>query len=100
MTTAYTPERIKVPALAIYAVPASAQELMPRWFKADDPDVRARVETLFPLERENVSRHARWFKAFADGGRMVELSGGHDLFVSNPREVVQQIDAFVAALPR
>ena len=100
MTAAYKPERIRVPALAIYAAPASVAGMMPPWFKADDPDVRARVETLYPLERENVARHARWFKAFAEGGRVTELSGGHDLVVSNPREVVQQIDAFVAALPK
>ena len=98
MTTVYMPERIKVPALAIYAAPSSARELMRPWYTADDPAVRSRVETLYPLERENVARHARWFKAFADGGRVTELSGGHDLVVSNPREVVQQIDAFVSSL--
>jgi pimeloyl-ACP methyl ester carboxylesterase len=98
MTKAYTPERIRVPALAIYAVPTSASELMRPWFKADDPAVRERIETLYPLERENVARHARWFAAFAERGRVVELSGGHDLIVSNPREVLQQIDAFVSSL--
>jgi hypothetical protein len=68
------------------------------WYPADDPAVRERVETLNRLERENVARHARWFAAFAERGRTVELSGGHDLIVSNPREVVQQIDAFVSSL--
>jgi pimeloyl-ACP methyl ester carboxylesterase len=99
MTTAYTPERIRVPALAIYAAPASAAEMMRPWYQADDPAVRERVETLYRLERENVARHARWFAAFAEGGRVAQLSGGHDLFVSNPRDVVQQIDAFVSSLP-
>ena len=36
--------------------------------------------------------------AFSEGEPVVELSGGHDLFVSNPRDVLQQIDAFVASL--
>jgi hypothetical protein len=98
MTKEYMPERIKVPALAIYAAPKSANELMRPSFKADDPAVRERVEALYPLERENVARHARWFAAFAERGRTVELSGGHDLIVTNPREVLQQIDAFVAQL--
>jgi hypothetical protein len=99
MAAAYTPERIRVPALALYAAPASAAEMMRSWYPADDPAVRERVETLYRLERENVARHARWFAAFADGGHVAQLSGGHDLFVSNPREVVQQIDAFVSSLP-
>ena len=94
----YNPERIRVPALAIYAVPKSADELMRPWYDANDPAVRKRVEALYPLERENVARHAKWFGAFAERGRVSELSGGHDLFVSNPREVLEQIDAFVSAL--
>ena len=94
----YSPERIRVPALAIYAVPTSADELMRPWYDAADPAVRKRVETLYPLERENVARHAKWFAAFAERGRVSELSGGHDLFVSNPREVLEQIDAFASAL--
>ena len=49
------------------------------------------VEALYPLERENVARHAK-LDAFAERGRVSELSGGHDLFVSNPREVLEQID--------
>jgi hypothetical protein len=31
-------------------------------------------------------------------GCVSELSGGHDLFVSNPRDVLQQIEAFVSSL--
>ena len=98
MSAAYHPERIRVPALAIYAAPKSADELMRPWYNANDPTVRERVEKLYPLERENVSRHARWFAAFAERGRISELSGGHDLFVSNPREVLQQIDGFVSSI--
>ena len=94
----YNPERIRVPALAIYAVPKSADELMRPWYDAGDPAVRKRVETLYPLERENVARHAKWFAALAERGRVSELSGGHDLVVGNPREVLEQIDAFVDRL--
>jgi len=60
MTVVYDPKRIRVPGLAIYAVPKSAAELMRPWYNADDPAVRERVETLYPLERENVARHAKW----------------------------------------
>ena len=95
----YKPEPIRVPALALYAAPKSADELMRPWYKTDDPvEIRERVERLFPLERENVARHAKWFAAFAERGRVAELSGGHDLFVTNSRDVLEQIDAFVSSL--
>lgn len=67
-------------------------------YAADDPTVRQRAETLYPLERDNVARHARWFAKFAPGGGTVEMSGGHDLVVTNPRELQRQIEAFVAGL--
>ena len=107
----YNPERIRVPALAIYAVPKSADDLMRRGSSdrsafpelvaraADDPAIRERVEKLYLLTRERVRNHEKWFEAFAERGRVVELSGTHDLIISNPREVLQQIEAFVSSLP-
>jgi pimeloyl-ACP methyl ester carboxylesterase len=107
----YDPERIRVPALAIYAVPASADDLMRRGSSdrlalpelvaraADDAALRDRVEKLYLLTRERVRNHEKWFKAFAERGRIEELSGTHDLINSNPREVLRQIEAFVSSLP-
>jgi hypothetical protein len=51
------------------------------------------------VTRERVRKHIKWFETFAERGRVVELSGNHDLIVSNPREVLQQIEAFVSSLP-
>ena len=65
---------------------------------ADDPAVRERIEKLFLLTRERVRKHEKWFEAFAEQGRVVELSGTHHLLISNPREVVEQIDAFTSRL--
>ena len=107
----YNPERIRVPALALYAVPKSADDLMRRGSSdrlpspelvaeaADDPAIRERVEKLFLLTRERVRKHAKWFEAFAERGRVVELSGTHDLIVSNPRQVLEEIQTFLASLP-
>jgi len=107
----YNPERIRMPALAIYAVPKSADDLMRRGSSdrsafpelvaraADDPAIREGVEKLYLLTRERVRKHEKWFEAFAERGRVVELSGTHDLIISNPREVLQQIEAFVSSLP-
>ena len=107
----YNPERIRVPALAIYAVPKSADDLMQRGSSdrlafpelvaraADDPALRERVEQLYRFTRERVSKHEKWFAAFAEQGRVAELSGTHDLVVSNPREVLALVDTFVTSLP-
>jgi pimeloyl-ACP methyl ester carboxylesterase len=108
----YTPEPIRVPALAIYAVPKSADDLMRRGSSdrpaypdlatkaAIDPATREGVEKLFLLTRERVRKHEKWFEAFAERGRVVELSGTHNLVISSPREVREQIDAFLSTLPR
>jgi pimeloyl-ACP methyl ester carboxylesterase len=106
----YNPERIRVPALAIYAVPKSADDMMRRGSSdrlafpelvsdtAADSALRERVEKLYALTRERVRNHAKWFAAFAEQGRVVELSGTHSLVISNPREVLEQIEAFVSSL--
>ena len=98
MSKAYNPERVRVPALAIYAVAKSPADLMRPWYPADDPAMRERVEKLYRLARERFDRHAEWFEAFAEGGRVSELSGAHHLFLSHPRQVLQETDAFVTSL--
>ena len=108
----YKPERIRVPALAVYAVPKSVDDLMRRGSSsrmrfpesfiartANEPALREGIEKLFALTRERFRNHAKWFEAFAEGGRVVELSGNHDLIVSNRSGVLQQIEAFVSSLP-
>jgi non-heme chloroperoxidase len=94
----YNPDRIRVPALAVYAVPKFASDLMQRWYNKDDPAVQQGVEALYRLARERFARHAKWFETFAERGRVTELSGPHHLFVSNPREVLQQLDEFMSSL--
>ncbi len=88
-----------MPALAIYAVPKSATEMIRPWYTSDDPETHGRVEKLYQLTRERFEGHANWFKMFAPQGRVTEISGAHHLFLSNPSEVVQQIEAFVSSLP-
>jgi len=101
----------RLPALAIYAAPKSADDLMRRGSSdraafpklvartTDDPAMGERVEKLYLLTRERVRKHAKWFEAFAERGRVVELSGTHSLVISSPREVLEQIEAFVSSLP-
>jgi non-heme chloroperoxidase len=108
----YNPERIRVPALAVYAAPKSVDDLLRRGSSdrsrfpedviartADDQALRKRIEKLYQLTRKRVEDHENWFKMFAPQGRVTEISAPHFLFVTNPVEVVQQIDAFFSALP-
>lgn len=106
----YNPERIHLPALAVYAIPKSAEDLASRGSSdrlpypelaaraAQDPELRERLEKLFLLTQQRVRKHEKWFEAFAEHGRVVELSGTHHLVISNPREVIEQIDAFTSRL--
>jgi non-heme chloroperoxidase len=99
MAKEYHPDRIRVPALAIYAVPKSAADLMRPWYAADDPAVRERVETLYRLARERFGRHAKWFESFAERGRVSDFSGAHHLFITNAADVLHEIQEFVSSLP-
>jgi len=98
ISEAYNPERIHVPALAIYAVPKLPDDLMQPWYSAGDPAVRQNVETLHKLARERFRRHADWFEAFAERGRVSEIPGAHHLFITHPHEVLRQIEEFVSSL--
>ena len=108
----YHPEPIRVPALAIYAVPKSVDDFLRRGstsrsrFPEDfiastttDPALRARVEKLFQLERARFEGHSGWFRKFAPQARVAEVSGPHYIFLTNTAEVLQQIESFVTTLP-
>ena len=109
----YNPEPIRVPALAIYAVPKSVDDLLRRGSSdrsrfpedfiartAEDPALRDRVERLFQLTRARVEAHANWFRMFAPHGKVVEISGSHFVFLTNTAEVVEEIETFVSAMPK
>jgi pimeloyl-ACP methyl ester carboxylesterase len=108
----YSPDPIRVRALAIYAIPTSSADLIRQGSSdrrpfpgladtvAADPILREQVEKLLELTRERVRKHEKWFATFAPGGRVVELSGTHDLIISNPRAVLDAIDTFASHLPR
>jgi pimeloyl-ACP methyl ester carboxylesterase len=97
---AYNPEPIRVPALAIYAMPKSADDLMRRWYDAGDPHVREAVGTLYRIARERTSRHEAWFRKLSSNGRIIEIAGAHHLFFTNPDEVRRHIDTFMSSLER
>lgn len=99
LTRAYQPEPIRVPAVALYAVPAKSGDLMRPWYDQGDTALRAKVEEVFLLARERYGRHAGWFRAYAENSsRALGLPGQHHLFISHPAEVRAEIEAFASML--
>jgi hypothetical protein len=106
----YKPEPVMVPALAIYAMPKTADDLLRRGSSdrrpfpelseqmARDTVLRGRVEQLFDLTRQRVRKHEQWFEQLAERRQIVELSGPHDLIASNPSEVLDALNGFVGSL--
>jgi pimeloyl-ACP methyl ester carboxylesterase len=107
----YNPERIRVPALAVYSVPKSVDDFLRRGSSsrsrfpedfiaktAADPELRGRIEKLFRLTRKRVDDHENWFRTFAPDAHVTEVSGPHYLFITNQAEVVQQIEGFARSL--
>ena len=97
-TSSYAPQPIRVPAVALYAVPKSLQDAMRPWYDAADPQTQKNVAALFEQQRERCRWHAQWFAEFSQGGRVVEIAGDHHLFLTNPGEVLREIDSFLASL--
>lgn len=106
----YNPERAGVPALALYAAPKSADDLIRHGSSdrlpvpelaakmASDPALREQVEKFYLLTRALVEHHEHWFESLAPRARVVELSGTHDLIIGNTHEVLNQIESFIASL--
>ena len=97
-TSSYSPKPIRVPAIALYAVPKSPQDAMRPWYDAADPRTKENVAALIEQQRASFRRHAQWFAEFSKGGRVAEIPGDHHLFLTNPADVLREIDSFLATL--
>jgi non-heme chloroperoxidase len=88
-------DRIRAPALALYAVPGSAEVLFPYW-QALDPTARVRGQRMF----EALSRvHTRLRDQFRDEvprARVVIIPGArHYIFLTDPGEVTHAMLEFL-----
>lgn len=99
LVRAYQPEPIRVPAVALYAVPAEPSDLMRPWYDRSDPALQSKVEEVFLIARKRLAGHAEWFQALAESSsRVVEVPGQHHLFISHPAKVKAEIGAFASML--
>jgi pimeloyl-ACP methyl ester carboxylesterase len=91
-------ERVRVPALAIFAVQRSARDVDP-WLRTDNPDRLAALEEAYAFG--NAERHSAK-KAFAGGAtnrRVVELKGAnHCVFLSNEIDVLREVRSFMSPM--
>ena len=89
---------LRIPALAIYAIP-DPDEPLPPWFDPDDADLKAAMAEI--ADRAGKSRR-RSIEAFRNGvvkGQVLELPNAkHYLIQSNQKEVLEAIETFAGGL--
>lgn len=91
-------EKVKIPALAIYAL-ANPDAPPPPWYDATDARLVANVvergRIIAAIQRQNIEA----FTSRVENGRVLELgNSSHFVFQSNPREVLDAIEEFDASL--
>ncbi len=92
-------KNIKVPALALYAVPGSPEALNEAWYDQDDPNLQPILEELFEITRKRNMAQVRRFETEVPNGRAIVLEDAdHWIFLSNEEEVLQAIDEFIESL--
>jgi pimeloyl-ACP methyl ester carboxylesterase len=86
---------IPVPTLAIFAIP----HLRDSWIdRSTDPAVRQAGEAYFAAVDALSERQAKALEAGVPTARVVRLHGAHHVFLSNEREVIREMRAFLARL--
>jgi len=91
---------IRVPALAIYARPVSA-DAFPGCRGTDDAAVRQACSELYAWALRHLSDGERLFRTIPSRVQVIDLPGANPfVFLSNEREVTQALDQFVSAVAR
>ena len=94
----YNPAPLRVPAMAIYAVPGQLDDLLRR-YDENDPAIRQKVAELFALAKAQYASEGEWFRSLAGAGsRVTDVPGEHHLFISSPDQVRREIEIFAASL--
>jgi non-heme chloroperoxidase len=90
--------RIRVPVLALFALPASLEDQMKR-YKPQTPSEGAALALRYGLELAWVARNEDALKRGIPGARIVELADANSyIFLSNEADVLREMHAFLAEL--
>ena len=91
---------LKIPALAIYAIEERGGRIPP-WYDPKDAQLRATLERIATIREDLQREQIEQFRRGAAQGEVLELRNArHNIILSNPREVVQAIEAFAGRVPR
>ncbi|MFN0102262.1 MAG: alpha/beta fold hydrolase [Bryobacteraceae bacterium] len=89
---------IRAPALAIFAVQRSARDVDP-WLRTQDPVRVAALDEAYAFGNQERALAKKAFLSGAANRRVVELMGAnHYLFLSNEREVLREVRAFLSGV--
>jgi pimeloyl-ACP methyl ester carboxylesterase len=87
---------VKIPALAIYAFEHPDKPLPP-WYDPNDPELRAAVAERARLMHDMKRASIELFREGVEHGRVLEMqNASHNIVLSNPREVLEAIEGFIA----
>lgn len=85
---------IKIPALAIYAIPDPGTALPP-WYDANDAQLKAALEELGRLDYDTRRKNIELFRRGVSQGEVLELPNAtHYLIQSNQQQVLDAIETF------
>jgi non-heme chloroperoxidase len=93
--------KIHVPVLAFFAIPSSAEENVSRKYQFKNAQERAAVEEVHAAVLNYIQMDERSIQSCVAGARVVELRRtDHYVFIASEAEVLRELRAFVAVLPR
>ncbi len=89
---------INVPALGIFALAASADSLMEKWYDEDDPQLRQALVKLHKLRNSYQRAQIEKFRSELNDSRVMELiDADHWVFQSHREEVLSAMREFLEA---
>jgi pimeloyl-ACP methyl ester carboxylesterase len=88
-------QSIRAPILAMYAIPKTPAQLVPR-YKSADQETRQALDRIFEIRTRSATMQRDRFRKTVPQAHVVELYGAsHYLFISDREKVLQAVNAFL-----
>lgn len=92
-------QHITVPALGIYAVPASPAALMEQWYPQNDPVIEQAVNELYQIDSQRKLAEIMRFDTEVPDSQVLAIpDASHWIFLSHEQPVLEAIDGFIQGL--
>lgn len=89
---------VRVPVLAIFALPASAAHVIQRTYRFNASDERAPVDEAFTAIVNYMREDEKSIQKCSAGARIVKMLADHFVFISNEADVLCEIRVFLTEL--